>query len=135
MIVADASLITCFAVQSEWSQLADGVCEADATWAAPLLWRSEVRDVLVKYMQVAGMTLDAALLAMHSADEIINGREYAVDTGKVLELATASGCTARECEYVALALDLDVPLVTMEKQVLRAFPKVAVAVDRFAKAK
>ncbi len=135
MIVADASLIACFAVRNEHSDLADAVCETDAAWVAPLLWRSEVRNALVKYMQHAGMSLEAALLAFHSAEEIIAGREYRVSSEKVLELAVQSKCTAYDCEYVALALDLGVPLVTADKQILKSFPKIAVSLEKFAKKK
>ena len=133
MIVTDATLITYFAVRNEHSELADAVCATDATWVAPVLWRSEVRNALVKYIQHAGMTVEAALLALHSAEEIISGREYRVSSGKVLELAAASNCTAYDCEYVALALELGVPLVTADKQILRAFPKIAVSLEKFVK--
>ena len=135
MIVADASLIGCFAVRSEHSELADAVCEADAVWVAPLLWRSEVRNALVTYMRRAGMSLEAALLAFRSAEEVIGGREYRVASEQILELAAQSKCTAYVCEYVALARDLGVPLVTADKQVLRAFPKTVVALEQFARKK
>jgi predicted nucleic acid-binding protein len=135
VIVTDATLITYFAVRDKHSELADVVCEADAVWVAPLLWRSEVRNALVKYVQHAGMSLETALLAMHSAEEIIGGREYRVSSEKVLELAAKSKCTAYDCEYVALALELGVPLVTADKQVLKAFPKIAVSLEIFAKRK
>jgi predicted nucleic acid-binding protein len=79
------------------------------------------------------MTLEAALLALHSAEEIIGGREYRVSSEKVLELAAQSRCTAYDCEYVALAQDLGVPLVTADKQVLKAFPKIAVSLEKFVK--
>src|SRR5262249_30002088 len=103
VIVADASLIACFVIRDERSEWADAVCAADPVWVAPLLWRSEVRDTLAKYIEQAGMELEVALLAMQSADEIIGGREYAVDSKVVLELAQGSRCTACDCEYVALA--------------------------------
>lgn len=136
MIVADATLIAYFAVRDERnSVLADAVCEADAVWAAPLLWRSEVRNVLVKYTNHFGMSLESALLAFHTAEEIIAGREYRVSTKDVLELAESSKCTAYDCEYVALAQDLGVPLVTADKQLQKAFPKIAVALEKFAKMK
>jgi predicted nucleic acid-binding protein len=133
VIVADASLIACFAVRDERSELADAVCAADADWVAPLLWRSEVRNALVKYMRHAGMSRETALLALHSAEEVVGGREYDVSSEAVLELAERSGCTAYDCEYVALALELGVPLVTVDRQLLRVFPRTAVSLEQFTK--
>jgi predicted nucleic acid-binding protein len=128
-------LIAYFAVRDANSELADAVFETDPVWVAPLLWRSELRSTLAKYMQHAGMTMEAALLALHSAEEAIGGREYSVSSEKVLELVNNSGCSACDCEYVALAQDLGVPLVTTDKQILRAFPKTAVSLEKFAKNK
>jgi predicted nucleic acid-binding protein len=135
VIVADATLIAYFAVRNEQSELADAVCEADAVWVAPMLWRSEFRNALVKYMQHAGMSLGSALLALQSAEEIMGGREYRVSSEQVLELAAQSECTAYDCEYVALAQDLGVPLVTADRQILREFPKIAVSLEKFVKPK
>lgn len=135
MIVADATLIAYFAIRNEYSEIADAVCEADAVWVAPLLWRSEMRHALVKYIQHAGMTVESALLALQSADEILGGREYRVASEQILELALQSKCTAYDCEYVALALDLGVPLVTADQQLLKAFPNIAVSLEKFAKKK
>jgi predicted nucleic acid-binding protein len=45
----------------------------------------------------------------------------------VLSLAAQSGCSAYDCEFVALAQDLRVPLVTTDRQILKAFPTVAVS--------
>lgn len=132
MIVADAGLIAAFAIRSEHSGLAEAVCAADPAWTAPLLWRSEFCNTLAKCLGPGGLSLESALLALRSAEEVIGGREYAVAPEKVLQLARESGCPAYQCEYVALALDLGVPLVTADKQVLRAFPKTAVALKAFA---
>ena len=48
-----------------------------------------------------------------------------VDSETVLELVSASRCTAYDCEFVALALDLEVPLITADRKVLDAFPRIA----------
>jgi predicted nucleic acid-binding protein len=135
VIVADANLIAYFAFRDANSELADAVIETDPVWVAPLLWRSELRSALTKYIRFAGMSLDAALVALRSAEEVIGGREYRVSSEQVLELAVRSKCTAYDCEYVVLAQDLKVTLVTADKQVLRAFPKTAVSLEKFAKKK
>jgi predicted nucleic acid-binding protein len=133
VIVADTNLIAYFAVRDANSELADAVFEADPVWVAPLLWRSELRSALIKYIRHAGMSLEAALVALRLAEEVVGGREYRVSSEKVLELAMQTDCSAYDCEYVALAQDLGVPLVTADKQVLRAFPKIAVSLEKFAK--
>jgi len=43
----------------------------------------------------------------------------------VLDLVASSTCTAYDCEFVALARELAVPLVTTDKQILRDFPAIA----------
>jgi len=51
----------------------------------------------------------------------------------VLRLVASSTCSAYECEFVALADQLSVPLVTLDRAVLREFPVVAINPSRFAR--
>ena len=132
MIVTDTNLIVHLTVRGEFSALAEAVYAADAAWIAPLLWRSEYRNTLMKYVQHRGMTIGSALLSMRSAEEAVE-HSYDVSSEKVLELAMQSKCSAYDCEYVALAMDSGMPLVTTDKQVLRAFPKIAVSMGKFVK--
>jgi predicted nucleic acid-binding protein len=44
----------------------------------------------------------------------------------VLELVRDGDCLAYDCEFIALAIKLDTKLVTVDKKLLRAFPKRAV---------
>ena len=135
MIVADATIITYLCVDGDQTPLAEAVMENDPAWVAPLLWRSEFRNALAKYLHHGWMGMESVLVSLHMAEEAIAGREYAVDSRKVLELSAQSKCTAYDCEYVALAQDLGVPLVTTDKQILHAFPKTAVSLEKFAKKK
>jgi predicted nucleic acid-binding protein len=50
-----------------------------------------------------------------------------VDTRHFLQLASASRCTAYDCEFVSLAMQLGVKLVTVDTALLRAFPQHAVS--------
>jgi len=49
----------------------------------------------------------------------------------VLRLANESGCSAYDCEFIALDEHLRVLLVTVAKQLLIRFPQTAVSSDRF----
>ena len=59
------------------------------------------------------------------------GREYSVVSQQVIQLAKESGCSAYDCEFVSLAMDLGIPLVTADRQILRAFPNVAMTPKLF----
>lgn len=50
-----------------------------------------------------------------------------------MALAASSACSAYDCEFVALAKDLDIPLVTADKQILTQFPDVAVSLATFVR--
>jgi predicted nucleic acid-binding protein len=49
-----------------------------------------------------------------------------------METVAASHCSAYDCEYVALAADLGVTLVTSDNQILKAFPAVAMSLKALA---
>ncbi|MBI4410517.1 MAG: type II toxin-antitoxin system VapC family toxin [Gemmatimonadetes bacterium] len=133
MIVADTNLITYLLLAGERTEEAERVFEADSGWAAPLLWRSEFRNVLTFYVRRGLLSLEGALEAMDKAELLLSGREYLLESPRVMELAVLSGCSAYDCEFVALAEELDVPLVTSDATVLAAFPKVAVEPATFTK--
>ena len=59
----------------------------------------------------------------------MRGAEFKVESSAVLELVRNSDCSAYDCEFIALAMKLDTKLVTMDKKLLRAFPKRAVALS------
>ncbi len=131
MIVADANLIAYLVLPGARTDQAEKVLLADPLWVVPVLCASELRSVMGRYVRSGEMTVAQASAAMERAGKLIDGREGPVDSREVLELAYESGCSTYDCEYVALAMALDVQLVTSDKEVLRAFPDVAVSPDRF----
>ena len=131
MIVVDTNLVVHYYVRGTHSSLAEAVLGRDALWAAPLLWRSEFRNALALFVRQRLVALDDAVLLALEAERLMAGREHAVVSHRVLRLAADSGCSAYDCEFVALAEDLDIPLVTSDRQVLRAFPSAAVTPERF----
>lgn len=101
-------------------------------WAAPPLWRSEFRNVVALYLRQGHLTLADALQYMQEAEALLQGREFEIPSAPVLELSQQSGCSAYDCEFVHLARELNVPLVTSDQRVLRAFSGLAVSLQNFA---
>ena len=54
-----------------------------------------------------------------------------VASEQMLQLATSSRCSAYDCEFVAAAQQLGVPLVTEDCAILAAFPDQARCLDEF----
>jgi len=131
VIVADTNLIAYFYVKGEYSDLANQVLLRDPRWAAPLLWRSEFRNTLVKCVRGGLVDLDDTYRIMNKAESLMSGYEYAVVSGDVLSLAASMACSAYDAEFVVLARGLGVPLVTMDKDLLESFPETAVSPARF----
>ncbi|MDA0738754.1 MAG: type II toxin-antitoxin system VapC family toxin [Nitrospirae bacterium] len=133
MIVSDTNLIVYLYVKGQRTNQAEAVLLKDPTWVAPMLWRSEFRNTLLGLVRRKDLTLDEVLEIMNDAEQWMMGREYTVVSIKVLQLAEQSGCSAYDCEFASLAMDLEVPLVTSDRQLLRAFPGVAVSPEGFVK--
>lgn len=55
--------------------------------------------------------------------------EFSITSMQVLILTDSLHCSAYDCEYVALAKQLSVKLVTEDKKILREFPDVARSLD------
>jgi predicted nucleic acid-binding protein len=131
VIVVDTNVIAYFWLESERTAAAERLLVADSDWAVPPLWRSEFRNVLAQSVRQRRRTLAAAIELAEAADEQLNGREVAVSSAEVLALSDESGCSAYDCEFVALARRLAVPLVTNDQQVLKAFPSIAISLDAY----
>ena len=134
MIVADSNLIAYLLIPGDKSELADAVLLKDADWAVPLICRSKIRNILTLYMRHEGMSLAQGRTTMEKAEHLWNGREYAVPSDDVLELTYRHDVTAYDGEFVVLAKQLGIPLVTFDKAVRKAFPSLALSAEDFLKA-
>ena len=126
MIVADTNLIAYLLIPGTNSALADAVLQKDAEWAIPLLYRSELRNVLSLTMRLQGMTLSQAQQTMARAENLLSAHEYALPSDLILELTSKTKLSAYDAEFVILADQLNIPLVTQDKGILKAAPKIAV---------
>ncbi len=131
MIVVDTNVIAYLFIEGDHTAIAEKVRETDRDWAAPLLWRSEMCNVLMLYLRRRIMDLADAQMHMSQAEKMLLDRGHEIDSSRVLELANDSGCSAYDCEFVALAEKLFVRLVTADKKLIATFPSVAISMTAF----
>ena len=97
----------------------------DPDWRLPPLWRSEFRQVLLKYVRADLATPEQALALWHKALERFELSEQPVAGHQVLALAIATGCSTYDAEFVVLARQLNCRLLTFDRKLLQLFPDLA----------
>ena len=131
MIIADTNLIAYLLVDGPFTNEARAVYEKDPDWVAPSFWRSEFRNVLVLSLRRGIISFTDVLEVMEDADLLMGGKDRDSPSVRILRLAADSGCSAYDCEFVALALDLGVPLVTSDRALIAKFKLTAVSMHPF----
>ena len=123
MITVDTNVIAYLYLPGDHTAAAEALLRSDSEWFAPLLWRSELRNVLATQTRVQRLALASAQSIQTEAEQLLHGREFAVDSAEVLRLAAESGCSAYDCEFVTLADYLDVPLYSADRRLVEHFPR------------
>lgn len=129
MIVVDTNVIAYLYLPGNLTPLAEALRRREPAWAAPILWRSELRNALALYLRKKLLTLDQAFAIQSQAEALLAGNEFSLESEQVLRLAESSGCSAYDCEFIALAVRLAVSLVTTDKKLLKAFPGIAITLE------
>ena len=87
--------------------------------------------MLALYLRQGLLSLEDTHQLMDEAKRLMRGKEYEVASLRVLSLTASSSCSAYDCEFVALAQDLGVPLVTADRQILDQFAGASISLDAF----
>ena len=124
MIVVDTNVVAYLLLPGPKTALAEALLERHPQWAAPPLWRSEFRNVLTGYLRRDLLDVSRAVALMRQADDLLAAHDQPVRSQPVLELVSTSRCSSYDCEFVAAAQHLGVPLVTEDRALLVAFPAV-----------
>lgn len=127
MIVVDTNILAYLYLPGEYTALAEELLETTNSWAVPVLWRSNFRNILAGCLRRNELSFDNAIALQLEAESLVAGNEYEVDSLKVLELVRDSNCSAYDCEFVALARSLNTHLFTADKKVLKAFPDTTIS--------
>lgn len=131
MIVVDTNVIHYCWVRGQNTEVAQSVRRHDPDWHVPVLWRSELRNVLTSYLRRGLMSRVQIAGILAIADKALAGSEHSVSDDLVLDVVASSTLTAYDAEFVALASALSVPLVTSDKAILKAFPDRTLTMEAF----
>ena len=131
MIVVDTNVIHYCWVRGQNTEIAQAVRVRDPEWHAPILWRSEMRNVLTAYFRRKLLSRAQLGDVLEAAGGSMAEREHLVADELVLDVVAKTALTAYDAEFVALASALDVPLVTADRAILRASPGRAVSMQAF----
>lgn len=131
MIVVDSNVIAYCWINGPFTTLAQSVRVKDPEWHAPILWRSEMRNILTGYLRDGSLDPVQISHVMDTAENALSGSEHIVASTRVLEAVGRSRLSAYDCEFVVLASVLAVPLVTADKAILKAFPELAITMNAF----
>ena len=130
MIVIDCSVLVGFVLPADAYHEEAGACrDRDADWQAPFLVRTEFRSVAAGYLR-RGEALETILEA--AALAVLSVRAHHLTDAEVFAVLQLAPLSAYDAEYVALARRLGCRLVTTDREVLRAFPQLAVRLSEYA---
>jgi len=131
LIVVDTNLLVYAVLPGEGTAMALRVAARDADWVAPPLWRHELANVLATWMRVRDLTLADAVDVFAEAERLVVDAELTPGLERKLDLAARGKVSAYDAEFVALAQELDLRLVTADRRLARAFPKSVLLVEDF----
>lgn len=131
MIVADTNTIAYLYLPTAQTDDVVSLLHKDPHWVAPLLWRSEFRNVLALYVRKGIIDLSTAFAMQSQAEQQLAENEYSVNSTDVLSLASESSCSAYDCEFVSLARSLNLKLITSDKKLIQMFPEIAMTAEDY----
>ena len=131
MIVVDANVIAYLLIAGAKTADAQAAYERDSHWVVPDLWRDEFLNVLATYVRQGGATLPLAQATWQAAEALFAGNERRADPQTVLEVADRFRLSAYNAQYLAIALESGVGLLTEERALRQSAPQHTATIREF----
>ena len=131
LIVVDTNIIAYFKIPGEFTSITESIFQKDADWIVPQLWISEFLNVLTMSIRSEIFDSNTAEKILQKTEKFLEKKTFSVSSSRILNLSTQSKCSSYDCEFVALAQDKNIPLVTFDKKIIREFPAIAIAGHKF----
>lgn len=80
MIVVDSNVLAYLYLTGDHTGDAEALLQREPDWAAPVLWRSELRNILTGDLRRKSITFDQACGMQSEAESLLAGPEFGVDS-------------------------------------------------------
>ena len=133
MIVVDSNIITARNLTSSLTSQARQVEEKDPVWIVPALWRYEFQNVLATAIKVKQIKPEQAIDIWEKVSKVLIENECEPSASRVIDLVAQQGITAYDGQFIALAQEMGIPFVTLDRELQEKFPGTAISMDEFLK--
>ncbi|MEK7765211.1 MAG: type II toxin-antitoxin system VapC family toxin [bacterium] len=123
MIVVDANVVAYTFIEGEKTELTRALREHDPDWRVPRIWREEFANVLALHVRIGRLKKEQARDMFRDALGVVLPAESETDPAAALELAIDLHLSGYDAQYLALARQLGVTLITEDTRLRKAAPE------------
>ena len=125
MIVIDTNILVYYLLDGYEKMGCYDLLRKIGKWYAPNLLITEFDNSLLLFLKQKIIT-EQECWSFHRVMRVITeDRFISVETSKILKLAIQSGLSIYDAEFVTVAIEHDLPLITHDKKILRLFRNLA----------
>jgi predicted nucleic acid-binding protein len=132
MIVVDVNIVVYLLTDMPRHGLARQLYQRNSIWVLLPLWRHELLNVLATLTRQEVLERDAAFQVWHRALGLFSHRERQPDMEQALSLSIEQGISSYDAQYVVLARELDILLVSEDKKLQRILPNHVISLAQAA---
>lgn len=131
MIVIDANILVYSLIEGDYTSLVNKLRERDMDWRTTALCLHEVLNVLATYQRRGILTLTQCKKLLEHVEHFMKVAQCEVKMNAALAVAAKYAITGYDAQYVALAQSLNAPLITEDRKLRDAVPKIAFSMQEF----
>ncbi len=123
MIVVDVNILIHLFLNGSHTKNAQALYKRDPHWIAPDLWIHEMTNVISTYVKHGGMDLPAGKDILSCAFDYFGDNTFTVPSQDVLSISVEKNISGYDAAYIALAVANKVPLITLDKKLIKQVPE------------
>lgn len=127
MIVVDTNILVYAIVNGPQTASVHQVLAWDSDWAAPDIWRIEFVSAVTTLVRGRAISASDAESAIIDADRLMFSRDFSVNPVETFRAAQTYDLSAYDAQFVTLARNFGIRLLTADRRVLRNASSIAIS--------